>query len=126
MQKIDKSHYENIVYISHPFQNNPKNVKEIEYIINTLYKYFPDYLFISPVHAFGWLYDNTAYKEGLNMTLFLLETCADEMWVFGEDWENSTGVKAEIDYCKRRNINYSIFETIENTIAYKKRFERCD
>ena len=112
--RIDKSYYKNIVYISHPFQNNPENVKEIEDIIKALYKRFPDYLFISPVHAFGWLYDSTTYEDGLNMTLFLLENCADEMWVFGKDWRNSTGVKAEIEYCKKRNITYLVFETIEN------------
>ena len=107
--KIDKSHYKSIVYISHPFQNNPENVKEIEDIIKGLHKCFPNYLFISPVHAFGFLYDSTTYEQGLYMTLFLLETCADEMWVFGEDWRNSTGVKAEIEYCKKRNIPYYIW-----------------
>ena len=74
--KIDKSHYKSIVYISHPFQNNPENVKEIEDIIKGLHKCFPNYLFISPVHAFGFLYDSTTYEQGLYMTLFLLETCA--------------------------------------------------
>ena len=114
IQKIDKSHYKNIIYVSHPFKNNPENVKEIEDIIKILYKLFPNYLFISPVHAFGWLYDSTTYEDGLNMTLFLLENCADEMWVFGKDWRNSTGVKAEIEYCEKRNITYLVFETIEN------------
>lgn len=109
--KIDKSHYKSIVYISHPFQNNPENVKEIEDIIKGLRRLFPDYLFISPVHAFGFLYNSTTYEQGLYMTLFLLETCADEMWVFGEDWRNSAGVKAEIEYCKKRNIPYYIWET---------------
>lgn len=109
--KIDKSHYKSIVYISHPFQNNPENVKEIEDIIKGLHKLFPNYLFISPVHAFGFLYNSTTYEQGLYMTLFLLETCADEMWVFGEDWRNSTGVKAEIEYCKKRNIPYYTWGT---------------
>ena len=107
--KIDKSHYKSIVYISHPFQNRLKNLKEIEDIIKILYKLYPDYLFISPVHAFGFLYNSITYEQGLYMTLFLLETCADEMWVFGEDWRNSTGVKAEIEYCKKRNIPYYIW-----------------
>ena len=109
--KIDKSHYKSIVYISHPFQNNPENVKEIEDIIKGLRRLFSDYLFISPVHAFGFLYNSTTYEQGLYMTLFLLETCADEMWVFGEDWRNSTGVKAEIEYCKKRNIPYYTWGT---------------
>ena len=109
--KIDKSHYKSIVYISHPFQNNPENVKKIEDIIKGLHKCFPSYLFISPVHAFGFLYNSTTYEQGLYMTLFLLETCADEMWVFGEDWRNSTGVKAEIEYCKKHNIPYYTWGT---------------
>ena len=120
--KIDKSHYKSIVYISHPFQNNPENVKEIEDIIKGLRRLFPDYLFISPVHAFGFLYNSTTYEQGLYMTLFLLETCADEMWVFGEDWRNSTGVKAEIEYCKKRNIPYYIWGTSKSLSPVESQF----
>lgn len=108
MKRIDKSNYENIVYISHPYQGKVENVNHIESVIRNLRKEYPNYLFISPVHTFGWLYDDTEYNEGLKMTLFLLETCADEMWVFG-DWHNSTGVRAEIEYCKEYSIPYKIF-----------------
>ena len=128
MPKIDKSHYKSIVYISHPFQNNPKNVKEIEEIIYRLRKRFPNYLFISPVHAFGFLYSSTTYEEGLNMTLFLLETCADEMWIFGKDWRNSTGVKAEIEYCMQHNIPYYIWGTsksLSSVLSHMEKDSEC-
>lgn len=108
MKKIDKSNYDNIVYISHPYQGKQENIDDIENIIKELRKEYPNCLFISSVHSFGWLYDCTSYQEGLEMTLFLLETCVDEMWVFG-DWQNSTGVQAEIAYCEEYSIPYKIF-----------------
>lgn len=104
MKKITKDNYESIVYISHAFQGNPDNVSEIENIISTLQEQYPNYLFISPVHTFGFLYDKVDYDKGLEMTLFLLDTCCDEMW-YAPD-ENSRGVATEIAYCKEYNIPY--------------------
>lgn len=112
MKKMDKSAYKSIIYISHPYQGKYRNIKAIEKIIKSLRKEYPNYLFISPVHSFGWLYNETEYQEGLDMTLFLLETCADEMWVFGEDWQKSRGVKSEIEYCEEHNIPYKIYVSI--------------
>lgn len=102
MKRITKENYENIVYISHEFQNNPENIIEIETIIKKLQKEYPTYLFISPVHTFGYLYDEVSYEQGLNMTLFLLDTCCDEMWYVPSD--TSEGVAAEIAYCVKFGI----------------------
>lgn len=113
MKIIDKSKYTSIVYISHPYGGKQDNITEVENIIRRLIEKYPDYLFISPIHSFGFLYDNVGYNEGLNMTLFLLETCADEMWVFGETWKDSDGVMTEIAYCKQRNIPYKIYATVD-------------
>lgn len=108
MKKITKENYENIVYISHEFQNKPENVIEIETIIKKLQKEYPTYLFISPVHTFGFLYDEVSYEKGLDMSLFLLENCADEMWYVPS--ETSEGVKAEIEYCNEFGIPYKPIE----------------
>ncbi len=118
MKRITKENYENIIYVSHEFQNNPENVVEIEIIIKKLQKEYPTYLFISPVHTFGFLYNEVSYEKGLDMSLFLLENCADEMWYVPS--ETSRGVSAEITYCQKFGIPYkeittSIIESLKRS-----------
>lgn len=104
MNRITKDNYENIIYISHPYGGKPENMDKISEIITKLQKTYPTYLFISPVHAFGYLYSEVDYQKGLNMTLFLLDQLADEMWIFG-NYKNSKGCMAEIEYCKEHKIS---------------------
>lgn len=94
------------IYVSHPFQNKPENVKDIEYYITMLEPIYKDYVFVSPVHCFGFMYEKMSYEDGLNWCLQLLSVC-DEMWVCG-DYENSTGCCAEIEFCKDHYIPYKI------------------
>ena len=112
MDKINKSKYSNIVYISHPYGGKQENLIRISNIMIVLNKLFPDYLFVSPVHAFNPLYEEVEYQKGLNMTLFLLDELADEMWVFG-DYKNSKGCMAEIKYCEEFDINYQIISDVK-------------
>ena len=102
--ELEAKPYKRIVYISHPYGGKEENLKDIERIVKKLVKTFPNYLFVSPVHAFGFEYDFVPYKAGLSQCLWLLTKC-DEMWVFG-DYQNSTGCKNEIEYCKEKNIPY--------------------
>ena len=95
-----------LVYISHPFGNDFDNMTYVEDIIKELSKENPDNVYISPIHAFGFLYDCTLYEQGLNMCLELLDRC-DEMLVYG-DYENSRGCIAEIEYCEDNQIPYII------------------
>jgi len=99
-----------LIYISHKYQNNPENKYRVRDIIKYLVKKYPDYIFLSPIHAFGFLYADVSYKEGLDMCLALLRL-SDEMWVF-DDYDDSTGVLAEIAFCKNNNITYRICEDI--------------
>ncbi len=93
------------IYVSHPFQNKPENVKDIERYITIWERIHQSYVFVSPVHCFGFMYEKMSYEDGLNWCLQLLSVC-DEMWVCG-DYENSTGCCAEIDFCKNHYIPYS-------------------
>ena len=102
--------YDKVIYISHPYGGKSKNEKKVGKLINSLQKQYPNYLFISPIHAFSYAYHKVEYQKGLNMCLWLLNR-ADEMWVYG-DWENSVGCCAEIDFCKTNNINYKIKENV--------------
>lgn len=98
-----------VIYISHPYQGNEHNKSEIQKIITDLVKKFPGYLFLSPVHAFGFLYNEIPYSTGLAHCIWLLDK-ADEMWVFG-DYQNSIGCKVEIRYCEKNNIPLKIIRS---------------
>lgn len=103
--KATKDNYESIVYISHEHQGTSRGVKaEIEHIIRKLQQKYPNYMFISPVHTFGFLYTDINYGKGLQMALFLLDNCCDEMWYVPSG--TSRSVKAEIEYCQQYGIPY--------------------
>lgn len=104
--------YEQTIYISHAYQGKPENIAEIEGIIKWLMKYYPEYRFISPVHAFGYLYNDMPYPDGLALSMSLLEIC-DEMWYMPSS--ESMGVNAEIAYCRVQDIP---FRTIEEVVRY--------
>ena len=98
--------YKNIVYVSHPYGGDIHNKEIVEDLIKWLQKQYPTYLFVSPIHTFSFLYDETEYQQGLNMCLWLLDKC-DEVWVFG-DYYNSVGCMSEIAYCQNNKIQYHI------------------
>lgn len=98
-----------LVYISHPSSGLEENTKDIEKIVKELYKSDEAYdncCFVSPVHCYGFMYNDTEYYKGLSFCTDLLKHC-DMMLVFG-DWEQSTGCKAEIELAKELNIPYLI------------------
>lgn len=106
--------YKKIVYISHPSSGLEINNKKIEEIIKILIKEYPDILFISPVHCFGFLYHEISWQDGIDQCIALLNLC-DEMWVFG-DWEYSRGCTYEVQYCK---FNHKPFKIIPDNLCYK-------
>ena len=94
--------YKNIIYVSHPFGGDADNIMAVTNLISMLHNEYPEYLFLSPIHAFGHMYDYTDYQEGLDMCLWLLDQC-DEAWVFG-NYESSVGCMSEIAYCQNHLI----------------------
>lgn len=100
--KITDDTYESIVYISHPYSGKKENEEKVANIINNLSIQYPNYLFISPIHAFSYAYHTLDYQKGINQCLWLLEKC-DEVWVYG-DWQNSKGCKMEVDYAMEYSI----------------------
>lgn len=98
-----------IVYISHPYSGNDGNKEKVANIIRGLQKEFPKDIFISPIHAFGFLYKEVDYDIGLEMCLALMEICT-EVRVFGNYWE-SVGCMAEIKRAKELGIDTYIYKT---------------
>ena len=93
--------YRKIIYVAHPFNNLKSNINKVEKILNDIQEKYPDYLFLSPIHTFGWLYESIDYQKGLGRCFWLIDK-ADEVWMFG-DWEKSRGCLAEIEYCKQKD-----------------------
>ena len=94
------------IYISHPYGGNKKNKDKIEDIIKELVKEDPSHTYISPVHCFGFMYNDFSYEQGLEMCLNLLEMC-DKMYVFGK-WKDSRGCTAEVLFAEQKGIPFDI------------------
>lgn len=96
--------FEKTVYLSHKYGGDKNNLKEVEEIIKTQQKKHPNYMFISPLHMFSFLYNDMSYEDGLELCLYQLAEC-DEIWVSGEKWYDSTGVIKEIEYANAHKID---------------------
>lgn len=105
-----------LVYISHPSKGLKKNTTKIEKIIRELYSCHGianNFCLVSPVHCYGFMYNDVDYETGLNFCKDLLSHC-NVMLVFG-DYTTSVGCNAEIEFCKHNNIPYMIMGT-EKTV----------
>jgi len=89
-----------LIYCSHKFGGNLENAKAAELKIKRLQLADPSNTYISPIHAFGFMYNVLNYEDGLRLCLDLLAKC-DKMVVLSE---KSKGVSREISYCMDNNI----------------------
>jgi len=105
--------FEKTVYVSHKYGGDKNNLKEVEEIIKTQQKKHPNYMFISPIHMFGFLYNDMSYEDGLELCLYQLAEC-DEIWVTGEKWYDSTGVIKEIEYANAHKIDVLFVKNVED------------
>ena len=106
-----------LVYISHPSSGKLENTLDVENIIRKLLnndEVYNKYCFVSPIHTYGFMYNDTEYNRGLSYCTDLLMHC-DEMWVFG-DWKNSKGCTEEVKLATKLNI----------PIIYLTKSERID
>lgn len=105
--------FEKTVYVSHKYGGDKNNLKEVEEIIKAQQKKHPNYMFISPIHMFGFLYNDMCYEDGLELCLYQLAEC-DEIWVTGEKWYDSTGVIKEIEYANAHKIDVLFVKNAED------------
>lgn len=105
--------FEKTVYVSHKYGGDKNNLKEVEEIIKTQQKKHPNYMFISPLHMFSFLYNDMSYEDGLELCLYQLAEC-DEIWVTGEKWYDSTGVIKEIEYANAHKIDVLFVKNAED------------
>lgn len=95
------------IYLSHPFGGKLTNMFRVGHRMQQLVKEHPDYLFISPIHAFAHLYYTVSYDVGLNWCLEILDMC-DELWILHDDGE-SKGVAAERERALKNGIPIKYF-----------------
>ena len=62
-----------MIYISHKYGGDKQNKDHIEIIIGGSWlTRLSDYAFVSPVHCFGYLYNDVDYEKGMEYCLALL------------------------------------------------------
>ena len=95
-----------LIYCSHKFGGKLENAKAAELKIKKLQLADPSNTYISPIHAFGFMYNDMDYDAGLRLCLDLLRKC-DKMVVLSE---KSKGVEIEIGYCITARIPVEFLE----------------
>lgn len=68
----------------------------------------PNDTIVSPIHCFGYAYEDVSYERGLEMCLSLLEK-SDLMLVYGP-WKESRGCNGEVLFAEMNMIPYEIVE----------------
>lgn len=96
------------VYVAHPYSGKEENKASVETLIRKMVKNYPDILYISPIHALGYLYNDVEYEHGMQYCFELLKAC-DELLLCG-GWKDSRGCKMEKEYAEKNGIpiNYAI------------------
>lgn len=95
-----------LVYVAHPYQNKASNKKSVELIIKELSLKNPSKVYVSPIHAFGFLYNTVSYDKGMFYCLSLLDEC--DSAIFCKSWETSKGCRLEMEFCKENNIPWEV------------------
>jgi len=88
-----------VIYVAHPYGGEESNKAQVEQLVKGLIDIYPDYCFLSPIHAIGFTYDILDYDEGMEHCFTLLDLCS-EIWIFGD----SKGTRLEREYAKRYKI----------------------
>ena len=90
------------VYVAHPYGGKEENKQSVETLIREMVKNYPDVLYLSPIHAMGYLYNDVEYEHGMQYCFALLKTC-DEL-LLCEGWETSRGCKMEKEFAEKNEI----------------------
>lgn len=90
------------VYVAHPFGGLQENADHAEATLKRLYAEHPNVLYISPIHATGFIYDENDYVNGMDYCLELLSRC-DELYLC-HGWETSRGCLMERSFAMGREM----------------------
>lgn len=104
-----------MIYVAHPYRNEAANRRSVENIIKEFVLRNPSETYISPIHAFGFLYQTVPYDQGMSYCLELLGRC--DSAIFCEGWEDSVGCNMEMDYCVDNGIPYEFQKDLKEKWA---------
>lgn len=96
------------VYVAHPYGGKDENRQLVEKIILGLILLNNDTVYISPIHALGYLYEALTYDEGMEHCYALLKNCQELLLC--EGWEYSEGCNLEYKYATDHNIPISYYK----------------
>lgn len=86
------------VYIAHPYGGKEENKQKAEKIVLDIMRNKENIIPVSPIHAYGFAYNEFEYEKGMEYCLTLLAMC-DEIWIYG-NWEKSRGCRMEKQLAK--------------------------
>lgn len=90
-------------------KHNTSNVSNLLYGLGTSSPYVT---YFSPVHSFGFSYNEEDYLEGVDDCLAMLEKC-DALFLL-DNWEESFGAKIEYGFAKAMGTPIRIIKTKED------------
>ncbi len=90
------------MYVAHPYMGCESNKESVEGIIRVLTKNNPETLFVSPIHALGFLYNDVEYETGMKWCIELLRMCG--CLVLCPGWMHSRGCTIEHQYAIEHKI----------------------
>lgn len=108
------------VYISHPYGGKEENKKIVEDFIRQKQKKYKDVTFISPIHTFGWQYNEIDYVKGINDCLDLLSRCDAIITKRLDEVLDSRGCIIEVGYARGKGLNLVLWDKFDE---YMKRFD---
>ena len=83
-----------LIYCAHRYGGDEANKASVEAKVRELQKNDLQNTYISPIHAFGFMYNDVPYDRGIDMCLSLLAKCDALLVLSGE----SEGVRIEKTY----------------------------
>lgn len=101
-----------VVYLAHPYGGDEKNVEDAKQMVKRLVQKFPQTVFLSPLQATGFYYNDIPYIAGMNHCIELLSR-ADELWLC-DGWEDSKGCCME--YAAAKITGKSIYSISGNLV----------
>jgi hypothetical protein len=103
------------VYVAHPYDGKEENKLSVEKVILELMPRTPRVLYISPIHALGYLYEALSC-DGMERCIALLRDC--DMILLCEGWEDSKECKAAYTYALGMNIPIIYYNEDEHPLSF--------
>lgn len=104
------NYFDKVVYVAGKYQGSSTNKNQIEKYCIKFTKLYPNVLFINGVSALSFYYNETSQTHGIAMCLELMKRCADEVWVLGNDNNDSVGTNVEIFTAYENNIRVYAYD----------------